>query len=70
MNRSTLVSILVLCLLTGRPMAQTPAANARRSVVINNARIIVGPGKVIPDGYLYVLTEEVDGALLRIEPAP
>jgi glucose/arabinose dehydrogenase len=23
-----------------------------------------------PDGFLYVLTEEEDGALLRIEPAP
>ena len=23
-----------------------------------------------PDGYLYVLTEEDDAALLRIEPAP
>jgi glucose/arabinose dehydrogenase len=23
-----------------------------------------------PDGYLYVLTAETDGALLRIEPAP
>ena len=23
-----------------------------------------------PDGYLYVLTEEENGALLRIEPAP
>jgi glucose/arabinose dehydrogenase len=23
-----------------------------------------------PDGYLYALTEEDDGALLRIEPAP
>jgi glucose/arabinose dehydrogenase len=23
-----------------------------------------------PDGYLYLLTEETDGALLRIEPEP
>ena len=42
----------------------------RRESLLGEFRQRIREVREGPDGYLYLLTEEEDGALLRIEPAP
>jgi len=42
----------------------------RRESLLTELRQRIRDVRQGPDGLLYVLTEEEDGALLRIEPAP
>ena len=42
----------------------------RREALLTELRQRVRDIRQSPDGFLYVLTDEKDGAVLRIEPAP
>jgi glucose/arabinose dehydrogenase len=42
----------------------------RREALLTELRQRVRDVRQGPDGFLYVLTDEKDGAVLRIEPAP
>jgi glucose/arabinose dehydrogenase len=46
------------------------AEELRRESMLGELRQRIREVRQGPDGYLYLLTEEEDGALLRIEPAP
>jgi len=45
------------------------AEELRRESLLGNLRQRIRDVRQGPDGYLYLLTDEDDGALLRIEPA-
>ena len=53
-----------------RVVFDSKLADIRRESLLEDLKQRIRDVRQGPDGYLYVLTEEADGALLRIEPEP
>ena len=52
------------------PIASRPTEELRRESLLGELRQRIREVRQGPDGLLYLLTDEDDGAMLRIEPVP